>query len=1632
MASTSSSLDLSVPENLPPALRSQLEELIADYQEENLTSKGYQRKRKQLLERYATTTQNPLVNSPRSSVDVGRSHRHTKSMASMSMAGRSIGMDNQSITSSTAHHYKDTSSFYRVTTTHSHSLMKRSASTMVSLPVKHVDLIEDENGVSGFDPMVPLLPRFNNQASKDWDSIPSILRGRFQIYGAETAMIRINAKGKETSISWEKLYLRAEKIAHELQAGKYKLYKMDKVLLWYDPDESIEFTVCLLGCFIAGMIAVPVSFSTYSLNEIIQIIKSTNSKFILISEQCYASLDDLYADENTKLKLIKSEFFSKITFLKTDDLGTYSKAKKKAPTFDIPNVSYIEFTRTPLGKLSGVIMKHQVLAGQFDNMASILDSRESTSKKSSKIIRNFRQKKSLSKHIILNSLDPTRSTGLVFGVLFNIFTGNVLINVDRDLLKAPGFYESLISKHKVNILLNDQLQLKQVVINYLENPESATSKKSKIDFTHIKHCLTSCTTIDTDVTDMVVHKWLKNLGCMDASQCYTPLLTMLDFGGIFISTRDQLGNLQNFPLHDGKLKLQDELFVDKEKLKLNIVRPSILAMMNSISSKKDFLRVASFGFPLPDSTICVVNPDTQTLVPDLTVGELWISSPSMTDEFYQMDRINDFVFQARINYKRMFAEINEEFKDPKQYTEKLNMIMSMCPSETTFTRTKLMGFIHNGKIFILSLIEDMFLQNQLIRLPNWSHTSDISRSKGNKIIQNLRTNSKDTTSDLQPNRIVQSFYLQHITENIVRTVDTVSEVAAFELPHNRQEHFLVVVVESSAANNAALNPGAFNTSPQKYRSVEKTMNTLTEQIYKMLWIFHKIQPFCVMIVLPGSLPRRYCSLEIANSTVEKQFLDGKLRSKFVKFQLDNVILDFVPHSSYYNESIFSEHLSNLRHQSIGDNIELNYGLSPRETWQTSGIDYRHSSTDSRTRKDFSTFKSIIEILQFRIKQQPNDFAFSNGGGSSTNSTNINYSWKAFDRILAAYAKKIVESKTPLKKGDRVIILCQNSVEYVAIVMICFICSLVVIPLPPLLESHAEQEIDFLLNIIECYNVKRIFIDSKAHNSFEQNSKLSQALKHSKHSLPKMTNTSKIKVKSSMNLSQFWPLIKSKFGEPGAKPQDPCLIWINRDRDAFKDIHIVMNHNLLLNQCKVLKETLRLNPLNRIFSVVNYHYGLGFVQTCILGIYTGATTSFFNSSDILLDPKDFLLGLQNLSVKDLYLTPELLYLVMDKAAELLASQSNLTAAVKKKEISLRNGSTISPGFMASIQNIMVPFYGRPKFMAIEALVTKYPFLGVSTSQLSYVYEHHFNPFISMRSYLGIPPTDIYLEPVSLREGIINEVDPTTIPASELEAFIHVQDSGIVPVCTDVSIINPETQEPCYENEIGEIWCCSEATVFDHYIPLTSSQFSLKPNGSNRTKPKSRKIKRDPFIAEQFKAKINNSVDNGLTYLRTGDLGFIKTVSRIDSQGNNITLSLLYVLGSISETIEVLGLTHFVTDLETTVRRCHISINNCMIVKTGGLITCLIECNNKMKTEYSNLTPLIVSTLLKNHGIVVDMCTFIKPGSLNYMYRDWSKNRKQILTDWLSKKMTIDSQFCVSFGENNSIYLLSDFEKNQEGL
>lgn len=1620
-------MDLSIPVNLPSFLREHLKELVQDYQEGNLTIKGYTKKRLQLLEKYATSNTPSKIDSPLHS----REHSLVSSVRTQNNVGYSHN-DIQSITSSRLSQVTGSSTSYKLTTTHSNSIMNTSYamnSTLlndcISSCTSDMTIPQDSKSVK-YNPMIPLLPRFisNDQLN----SVQSILKSRSQFYEKEVALMSINSYGKETLISWKKLYSKAEKVAYEL--NNRNLSKSEKIILWYNIDDVIEFMVALLGCFISGIIAIPVSFETYLLNEIIEIIKLTGSRSILISDECLKQLDNLYVSDNSKLKLLKSDFFMKINFLKTDDLGSYSRPKKLHVTYDVNKIAYIEFTKTPLGRLSGVVIKHDVLSKQLENALNILNSLRKSNWKKNDIMKSYNDKSSSPRYIIVNSLDPTRSTGLILGVLFTIFSGNLLITIHPQLLKAPGAYENIINKYRADILLSDQLQLKQVVINYLENPSTAISKRTKIDFSCIKCCLASCTTIDTEVSDMIVHKWLKNFGCMNASQCYSPILTLLDFGGVFISLQDQLGRVESFPLHDSKLRLQHEIFIERKSLKINLVKTSVPGMINSSSSTTDYLKLSSFGFPIPDATLCVVNPDDQTLVNDLTVGEIWLSSPSIPDTFYQMDKISNFVFKAKLNYKKMinYCEITSTVNSDntvEDNTKRLHWIFSLISCNMTFTRTKLMGFVHNGKVYILSLIEDMFLQNKLIRLPNWSHTSNITK------LTEQNYNESDQNSILKSNRIVETNYLQHITENIVRTVDKVSEVAAFKLPHNSNEHFLVMVVESFLANSPSLSstlPSRTTTyTVDQNLQFEKRMNQLTEQIYKILWIFHKIQPFCILVVPLETLPRRYCSLEIANSTVERKFLSGDLKSKFVKFQLDNVILDFIPHSGYHNESIFSEHLSNLRHAAVRsiNNEDIDSVYTSDFNYQNSGLNCKIESIDDKTGKNLTDFRSIIDLLEWRVASFPNCIAFYNCTTLSSNSssnTDIykNVSWQVFDSIVASFLKKIIDSKNPLRSGDHVIIISDNSVEYVAMVIACFYCNFVVIPIQILQESYAKEEMSFLINVINSYDVKRIFVDFKTNNLFEQSSTIGTLIKKLKHLIPKITVFSKIKKKFNISTTQLKDILKQKFqfNSNTVTNDQLCLVWIDRHRDIDLNINTAINHSTLLKLCKILKQTLQLTSEDHIFSLCSHTIGLGFLQSCVLGIYVGSITSMFSSSEITVHPKEFLDGLQNLNVKHLYLTAELLYIVMDRASNIIKSvQLDVKKNVKSSFLVLR------PNFLKNVQNIMIPFNGRPRWQIIQNLIKRYPIIELQLHQINYLYQHRFNSLVTLPFHLGVPPNSLYLDSVLLREGIVKEIDPSTV-AKELHTnFTYIQDSGSASVSTNIAIVNPETLEPCYENEIGEIWYSSEATVPDYYICDLGTPVDIDKGSNNHT---TKKLSKDSFISHQFNSSISGTNDK-YKYLRSGDFGFIKNIKKLDNQGNLLNLSVLYVLGSINETVEILGLTHFVNDLEASVKTTHKCISNCIVIKAGGLLSCLVECVPGDTPEYSNLVPLIVSQLLKNHGIILDLCCFIKPGSLNLPNTDWTRYRQKIMSAWLTKEIEIVARYGINFGENNSIYLLSDFER-----
>ena len=176
-------------------------------------------------------------------------------------------------------------------------------------------------------------------------------------------------------------------------------------------------------------------------------------------------------------------------------------------------------------------------------------------------------------------------------------------------------------------------------------------------------------------------------------------------------------------------------------------------------------------------------------------------------------------------------------------------------------------------------------------------------------------------------------------------------------------------------------------------------------------------------------------------------------------------------------------------------------------------------------------------------------------------------------------------------------------------------------------------------------------------------------------------------------------------------------------------------------------------------------------------------------------------------------------------------------------------------------------------------------------------------IASRSYMCIEPVELWLDTKYLRQGYVYPVDPDTAGHTLL-----VQDSGMVPVSTQIAVVNPETCCLSHVGEYGEIWVQSDACAKAFY-------------GSQQE-----------VDLERFRGRTVDG-DPGAIYVRTGDLGFLHTVTRpIGAAGQPVEMQVLFVLGSIGETFEVNGLNHFPMDIENTIEKCHRNI-----VKGGRLVT-----------------------------------------------------------------------------------------------
>ena len=1283
-------------------------------------------------------------------------------------------------------------------------------------------------------------PHDSNTPMSSFDNIAAILRHRGRKSAKSPAYWVLDGKGKEiASITWEKLASRAEKVAQVIR-DKSSLYRGDRVALIYRDAEIVDFAIALLGCFIAGVVAVPINdLEDYAKLNVI--LTSTQAHLALTTDN---NLKAFQRDITTQ----KLNWPRGVEWWKTNEFGSFHpKRKDDVPPLTVPDLAYIEFSRAPTGDLRGVVMSHRTIMHQMACLSAIVSSvpsnRANDTRPRDKNGRLLAGGGS-SGEILLSYLDPRQGIGMILGVLLTVYGGHTTVWMENKAVETPGLYAHLITKYRATLMLADYPGLKRAAYNYQQDPMTTRNFKKGMEpnFQHVKLCLIDSLTVDSEFHEVLADRWLRPMRNPRARELVAPMLCLPEHGGMVISMRDWLGGEERMgcPLKldmgldteqvEEKKEEKDkstgngfgsliggggttttteeqvrtelsEVLLDREALKTNEVVVVAIGdeARKKASSDPTTVRVGAFGYPIPDATMAVVDPETGLLASPHSVGEIWVDSPSLSGGFWALPKHTEQIFHAR-PYKFEPGDPTPMMVEPE------------------FLRTGLLGTVIEGKIFVLGLYEDRLRQKV-----EWvEHGHEIAEHR--------------------------YFFVQHIVVSIMKNVPKIYDCSAFDIYVN-EEHLPIVLLESQSASTAPTTSGG---PPRQLDTA--LLDSLSERCMEVLLQEHHLRVYCVMITAPNALPKvlKNGRREIGNMLCRREFDLGNLPCVHVKFGVERAVLN-LPIGVDPIGGIWSPLASQTREDMLLSNDK-----------QYSGIDRREVVIDDRTSTPLNNFSNIVDLLQWRVSRQADELAYCTIDGRGKEGKGI--TWKKFDTKVAAVAMYL-KNKAKVRMGDRLILMYTHSEDFVYAIHACFCLGVTAIPMAPLDQNRLNEDVPAYLHMVSDYSVKATIVNQDVDHLLKTKA-VSQHIKQTasvlKIATPSFYSTTK-PPKQSSGCRDLGFTMKPNWVQPG----HPVLVWTYWSPDQRRTA-VQLGHDTIMGTCKVQKETCQMTSSRPVLGCVRSTSGLGFIHSGLMGVFLGAPTYLVSPVEFAQNPLSLFLTLSRYKIKDTYATPQML----DHAMALMAGK----------------------GFaLHELKNLMISSEGRPRVDVFQKVRLHFAATGLDRTAINTIYSHVLNPMIASRSYMCIEPIELCLDTQALRRGVIYPVDPDSEPRSLL-----IQDSGMVPVSTQIAIVNPESRTLCHDGEYGEIWVDSEACVKSFYAS------------------------KDPFDAERFDGRTLDG-DPNVQYVRTGDLGFLYNVCRpIGPNGAPVDMQVLFVLGSIGETFEINGLTHFPVDIERSVEKCHRNI------------------------------------------------------------------------------------------------------------
>ncbi|KAH0151762.1 AMP-binding protein, partial [Aureobasidium melanogenum] len=421
--------------------------------------------------------------------------------------------------------------------------------------------------------------------------------------------------------------------------------------------------------------------------------------------------------------------------------------------------------------------------------------------------------------------------------------------------------------------------------------------------------------------------------------------------------------------------------------------------------------------------------------------------------------------------------------------------------------------------------------------------------------------------------------------SIMKTVPKIFDCSAFDA-HVNGEYLPFVLLESQAASTAPTTAGG----PPRQLDIP-FLDSLTERVMEVLYQEHHLRVYCVMLTAPNTLPRvvKNGRRDIGNMLCRKDFDNGALQCVYVKFGVERAVQN-LPLGDDPAGGIWSPLASQARQD-----------LLMLQDKQYSGVDHREVVIDDRTSTPLNQFSNIHDLMQWRVSRQAEELAYCTIDGRGREGKGVN--WKKFDLKVAGVATYL-KNKVKVQPGDHLLLMYTHSEDFVYAVHACFCLGVVAVPMAPIDSNRLHEDAPALLHVIADFRIKALIVNADVDSLLRQKA-VSQHLKQSalilKVNLPNIYNTSK-PPKQSHGCRDLGYTMRPAWVAQGF----PALIWTYWTPDQRR-IAVQLGHDTIMALCKVQKETCQMTSTRPVLGCVRSTMGIGFLHTCLMGIFLAAPT-----------------------------------------------------------------------------------------------------------------------------------------------------------------------------------------------------------------------------------------------------------------------------------------------------------------------------------------------------------------------------------------------------------------------------------------